>query len=64
METSSNTPFVNFGDVLRYYRNRDGLSQEQLAEGICTREYIGLIEKNKKIPTLYITSIRKSSRFT
>ena len=56
MDHSGNAPFVNFGEVLRYYRNREGLSQEQLAEGICTREYIGLIEKNKRIPTLYMIS--------
>ena len=48
--------FVNFGDVLRYYRIRAGLSQEQLAEGICAREYVGLLEKNKKIPTIYMIS--------
>lgn len=48
--------FVNFGDVLRYYRIRAGLSQEQLAEGISAREYVGLLEKNKKIPTIYMIS--------
>ncbi len=48
--------FVNFGDVLRYYRNKSGLSQEQLAEGVCAREYVGLLEKNKKIPTIYMIS--------
>ena len=56
MDNPGNTPYVNFGDVLRYYRNKEALSQEQLAEGICTREYIGLIEKNKRIPTLYMIS--------
>lgn len=49
-------PFVGFGDVLRYYRNKGGLSQEQLAEGICTRVYVSQIEKNKQIPTLYMIS--------
>ena len=56
MENTANTPFVDFGDVLRYYRTRNGLSQEQLAEGICAREYVGLLEKNKKIPTIYMIS--------
>ena len=56
MESFVNTPFVNFGDVLRYYRTKSGLSQEQLAEGICAREYVGLLEKNKKIPTIYMIS--------
>ena len=56
MENPVNPPFVGFGDVLRYYRNKAGLSQEQLAEGICTRVYISQIEKNKQIPTLYMIS--------
>ena len=56
MENPVNIPFVGFGDVLRYYRNKGGLSQEQLAEGICTRVYISQIEKNKQIPTLYMIS--------
>ena len=45
---------VNFGEVLRYYRKSEHLSQEHLAEGICSREYIGLIEKGENIPTLYM----------
>lgn len=56
MDIFGNTQYVDFGEVLRYYRNKNGLSQEQLAEGICAREYIGLIEKNKRIPTLYMIS--------
>ena len=56
MEDTVYTPFVDFGDVLRYYRTRAGLSQEQLAEGICTRVYVSQIEKNKQIPTLYMVS--------
>ena len=50
------TSLVDFGDVLRYYRNKTGLSQAQLAEGICTRMYISQIEQNKQIPTLYMVS--------
>ena len=56
MENTGNTPFVDFGDVLRYYRTKAKLSQEQLAEGICTRVYVSQIEKNKQIPTLYMIS--------
>ena len=56
MDIFGNTQYVDFGEVLRYYRTKNGLSQEQLAEGICAREYIGLIEKNKRIPTLYMIS--------
>ncbi len=56
MENPVLTPFADFGDVLRYYRNKEGLSQAQLAEGICTRMYISQIEQNKQIPTLYMVS--------
>lgn len=56
MENTGNTSFVGFGDVLRYYRTKEKLSQEQLAEGVCTRVYVGQIEKNKQIPTLYMIS--------
>ena len=54
MDSAGNTPFVDFGDVLQYYRNREGLSQGQLAEGICTRVYVSQIEQNKQIPRLHI----------
>ncbi len=54
MEPSGNTLFVSFGEVLRYFRQKDGISQEQLANNVCSREYISLIEKGKKIPTLYM----------
>ncbi len=54
MDASTNTVFVDFGDVLRYYRKKKGISQELLADGVCSREYIGLIEKGKNIPTLYM----------
>lgn len=54
MKPTVNTVFVDFGDVLRHYRIKEGLSQEQLADSVCSREYIGLIEKSKKIPTLYM----------
>ncbi len=45
---------VNFGEVLRYYRKRENISQEYLADGICSREYIVQIEKGGNIPTLYM----------
>lgn len=54
MDAFNNAGFVNFGDVLRHYRKKKGLSQEQLADSVCSREYIGLIEKGKNIPTLYM----------
>ncbi len=51
---TDNDDFHSFGEALLYYRKKEGLSQEQLAEGICSREYIGQIEKGKKIPTLHM----------
>ena len=56
MSSSGIPPFVDFGDVLQYYRNKEGLSQEQLAEGICTRVYVSQIEKNKQIPRVHMIS--------
>ena len=56
MDNSKNNEHVDFGDVLRYYRKKARLSQEQLAEDVCTREYIVQIEKGGKIPTLYIVN--------
>ncbi len=54
MTPGSGQEQVNFGEVLRYYRKQEKFSQEQLAEGICTREYIVQIEKGSSIPTLYM----------
>ena len=51
---TGNNDFQSFGEALLYYRKKEGLSQEQLSEGICSREYIGQIEKGKKIPTLHM----------
>ncbi len=48
--------YADFGEILRHYRIKTGLSQSQLAEGICTRGYISQIEKNRQIPTLYMIS--------
>ena len=54
MNLKTDSPYADFGEVLRWYRKKAGFSQEQLAEGICTREYIRLIEKEKKNPTIYM----------
>ena len=49
VQMTGNDEFQSFGETLLYYRKKEGFSQEQLAEGICSREYIGQIEKGKKI---------------
>lgn len=46
--------YITIGEIIRYYRKESGLSQEELAEGICDRKYLSHIENNKNIPTLDI----------
>ncbi len=38
---------MNIGEKLYYYRNKIGLTQEQLAHGICSVSYLSKIENNK-----------------
>ncbi len=38
---------MNIGEKLYYYRNKVGLTQEQLAHGICSVSYLSKIENNK-----------------
>lgn len=47
---------VSFGKVLKYYRTNLSLTQEELAEGICSRKYISKLEKDIQIPTLDIVN--------
>lgn len=42
------------GDRIRYYRRIMGLSQKDLAAGICTQATISLIEKQNKLPSIRI----------
>lgn len=46
--------YITIGEIIRHYRKEKGLSQEELAEGICDRKYLSHIENNKHIPTLDI----------
>lgn len=46
-----------FGRLIRYYRKEKGMSQEKLADGICSREYIGKLERGENIPTLETMSL-------
>lgn len=46
----------NIGAILRGLRKSRGFSQKQLAEGICTVEYISKIENGKKNPSPEIVS--------
>lgn len=47
---------VSFGKILKYYRTKLSLTQEELAEGICSRKYISRLEKDIQIPTLDIVN--------
>ncbi len=44
--------FSSIGEIIKYYRLTNDISQAALAEGICSREYLGKIERNECIPTL------------
>ncbi|WP_057768735.1 helix-turn-helix transcriptional regulator [Lactobacillus selangorensis] len=43
---------IILGDQIKRYRKQYGLSQAELAEGICTQATISLIEKQNKIPNM------------
>lgn len=47
---------VSFGQILKYYRIQNNLTQEELASGICSRKYIIRLEQNQQIPTLDIVN--------
>ncbi|MFD1484499.1 helix-turn-helix domain-containing protein [Lacticaseibacillus baoqingensis] len=42
------------GDRVRHYRKLKGMSQAELAKGICTQATISLIEKRNKVPSMNI----------
>ncbi|WP_019152483.1 helix-turn-helix domain-containing protein [Robertmurraya massiliosenegalensis] len=46
--------FLPFGESLRNIRKRAGLSQKELASGICSQAQISKIEKNDEIPSALI----------
>ena len=45
---------LNIGNLVKSRRLELGLTQAQVAEGICTRETIGQLESNKTLPRLFI----------
>lgn len=46
--------FTHIGEVISYIRKKQKISQAELADGICSREYIGQLEKGLKFPTTYM----------
>lgn len=49
--------YTEFGNILRYERTKRGLSQSELAEGICERKQISNIECGKCMPNLYTVNL-------
>ena len=45
---------ITIGEIVKYYREKLNMSQENLAENACSRKYVCDVEKNKSIPTLDI----------
>ena len=43
--------YTHIGEVIAYLRKKKGVSQAALAENICSREYLGKIEKGYQYPT-------------
>lgn len=41
---------MNVGSVIKYYRSKNGMTQAQLAEGICSISHLSKIESNTYIP--------------
>ncbi len=48
---------MEIGDKIRYYRKQQGLTQKDLAEGICTKSYLSKIESNIAKPHQDIVKI-------
>ncbi|HEX6989873.1 MAG TPA: helix-turn-helix domain-containing protein [Bacillota bacterium] len=42
---------VNVGRLLRHWRQRSGLTQTQVAEGICSRAHLSDLERGVRLPT-------------
>lgn len=49
--------YTSIGEIIRYYRTQKGISQEELAFGICDRKYLSKIERDKCAPTLEIINL-------
>lgn len=49
-------PYMQIGELIHHYRKEKGMSQEELADGICSKKYISELEHHKKTPTLFIVN--------
>ena len=48
---------ITIGEIVKFYRQRIGLSQSELSESICSRKYVGDVETGRSIPTLDIVTL-------
>jgi transcriptional regulator with XRE-family HTH domain len=44
----------NYGSIVSFFRLKNKLTRAQLAQDICTEEYIYLVETNKRVPSVRI----------
>jgi len=42
---------MSFGRKIKFYREKNGITQGKLAKGICSIPYLSKIENNKTIPS-------------
>lgn len=49
--------YGHFGELLKEIRNSRGLTQEQLAENICSVRQLSRIESGENEPSIYISYI-------
>lgn len=45
------------GEIIKELRNRKGLTQRELSLGICSKQHIYKLEKNKRLPLAYIVKL-------
>ena len=49
--------YTNIGEVIKYLREHSKLSQNALSSGICSREYLGKLERGESSPTCEILNL-------
>lgn len=47
----------SIGQIIRYYRKKAGMSQAELAENLCSREYLGLVERDSHSPSVEMVKL-------
>lgn len=52
-----NSEKTSIGEIIKYYRKNANISQRDIAKDVCTREYIGKIERNECCPTIEMVNL-------